>query len=170
VRSQPITLRTTSGHHRLQLPNLTCAQPVPVACLCHGQTATGTDPLQLLAHVCGTVCLPSISSAGSLTIFKKQLKTFLFRTAYDLHVLLTFSVNSVKRLRSDLSHTPLYKLTYYIHTCIHWCNITYSVKRFWCCYSQWCQCHRRPLAIDVQGAMYIEISVYPVSVFFYLTF
>jgi len=27
---------------------------------------------------------------------------------------LTFSVNSVKRLRSDLSHTPLYKLSYYI--------------------------------------------------------
>jgi len=58
----------------------------------------------------------SITSAGSLAIFKKQLKTFLFRTAYDWHVLLTFSVNSVKRLRSDLSHTPLYKLSYYIHT------------------------------------------------------
>jgi len=57
----------------------------------------------------------SITSAGSLAIFKKQLKTFLFRTAYDWHLLLTFSVNSVKRLQSDLSHTPLYKLTYYIH-------------------------------------------------------
>jgi len=31
----------------------------------------------------------SITSAGSLAIFKKQLKTFLFRTAYDWHVLLT---------------------------------------------------------------------------------
>jgi len=52
----------------------------------------------------------SITSAGSLAIFKKQLKTFLFRTAYD------FTRITVKRLRSDLSHTPLYKLSYYIHT------------------------------------------------------
>jgi len=54
---------------------------------------------------------------GSLAIFKKHSKTFLFRTAYDWQGLLTFSVNSVKPLRSDLSLTPLYKLTYYIQTC-----------------------------------------------------
>jgi len=51
--------------------------------------------------------------------FQNTLKTFLFRTAYDWHVLLTFSVNSVKRLRSDLSLTLLWKFTYYIHTYIH---------------------------------------------------
>jgi len=54
-----ITLWITSSHHRLQLPTYTCGQPVPVACVCLGQRLPpGTDPLQLLVHVCGTVCLP----------------------------------------------------------------------------------------------------------------
>jgi len=66
----------------------------------------------------------SITSAGSLAIYKKQLKKFLFRTAYDWHVLFTFSINSAKRLRSDLSLTLLYKLTYYVYiTYIHFGNI-----------------------------------------------
>jgi len=53
-----ITLRITSGPHRLQMPTYACGQPVPVACLCLGQRLSpGTDPLQLLVDACGTVCL-----------------------------------------------------------------------------------------------------------------
>jgi len=56
---RPITLRITTGLHHLQLPTYTCGQPVPVACLCLGlRLPPWTDPLQLLVHACGSVCLP----------------------------------------------------------------------------------------------------------------
>jgi len=46
----------------------------------------------------------SITSAGSLAIIKKQLKTFLFWTAYDWHVLLTVSLSDVFLWLFDLAN------------------------------------------------------------------
>jgi len=61
----------------------TCDQPVPVACLCLGQRL---PPGPIFCSCWSTLVEQSaypITSAGSLAIFRKQLKISLFRTAYD---------------------------------------------------------------------------------------
>jgi len=55
------------------------AVPVAYLCLDGQRLPPGTDPLQLLVHArLWNSLLTSITSAGSLAAFKKQLKTYFY--------------------------------------------------------------------------------------------